>query len=158
MTERLDDWLQTEFGRDPDPSAAIAKLLPVRLASLDIEPGRLALGAMIASYDKVGRRYPLIALRLSPIQPPMQLEQVPRIWDSWFSSIEVRLLEARDDNETADTLLASLDLQDVPMAEDFNVEAELPGTWTWRSAPQPDGRVQTSGLPRGVDFDRLVTP
>lgn len=159
VVQRLDDWLQVEFGRAPDPSVAIAALPPLRLASLDIEPGTLALGTMIASHDKVGRHFPLMAVRLSAYLEAKLPEPVPAAWDDWCSDAEQQLLAARDDSVTADFALASLDQGELA-AVHRAAEDELPlGTSAWRSASSLEGLpVRTDGLPRGVDFDRLVTP
>ena len=160
VVQRLDDWLQAEFGRAQNPSEAIAAMRSLRLASIDIEPGTLALGAMVSSHDKVGRRYPLVAVRLSAYLEATIPQPVPTAWDDWCRGAEQHLVNARDDGATADATFANFDPWEVSAANAPDSDDGLLGTSVWRTGSESNEllEISTDGLPRGADFDRLVTP
>lgn len=124
----LDDWLQTEFGRAAQPSMAIAAMPPVRFASTTLLDGYQAVGVMVASTDRVGRDFPLVAVALS--EPG---DAGPDDREAWAAAAEAALLQARDGGLSADEAFAGLSI----------LPAVIGG------AP--------AELPRGDAFDRLIS-
>ena len=95
VTNRLDEWLQAGFGQSAHPSAAIAALDPLRFASSVVVDDELALGTMIATRDRVGRDYLVVALRLSSHPSRILPDAIPAVWDDWCSRAEALLIAAR---------------------------------------------------------------
>ena len=165
LVDSLDAWLQAELGRAEDPAAAITAIRPARLASTAIAPGQLALGALVAGRDRVGRSYPLLALRLSPHPSGVLPEAMPVAWDDWCGRAEAILLAASQSAWSADVTQAALEtaaratvaaLVPAPM---FGVPNDRePATLSWRPTLVPGPRVTTRsvGLPRGAAFDALI--
>lgn len=165
VATRLDGWLQAELGRAADPQATITAIVPFRLASTAIAAGQLALGALVASRDRIGRAFPLVALRLSPHPSGALPEPMPAAWDDWCGRAETILVAARNAAWTADATQAALEtaaratVAALVPAPVFAVPADLePATLTWRPMllPRPRDASRTAGLPWQVDFDRLI--
>ena len=165
VATRLDDWLQTEFGRSDDPAAMLAALEPVRFASSALAEGELALGAMIASSDRVARTYLLMALRLAPHPSGVLPEPVPGAWDDWCGRAEALLVAARDGGWTADATQAALEtatraaVVERIAAAPFSVpDDRKPMTASWRpTLGLVDRRSErVDGVPRGAEFDRFI--
>ena len=163
VADRLDAWMQAGFARADDPAAAIADMMPVRLASTAIEDGALAIGAVITSRDKVGRAFPLIALRTAPHPTGALPDTPPRAWDDWAARAEALLVAARKAGWSADDTQAALEaaaratviaLAPAPFAVG---EGDGPGTLVWRPVllPGPSDVLRCEGLPAGEDFDRM---
>ena len=161
----LDDWLQSEFMRSADPAATIRALVPLRFASTAMAPGELAMGTLVASVDRVGRDYALLALRLSS-HPSGALPEVPlAAWDDWCGRAEAVLTAARAGDWTADTTQGALETAaraatvELTVTPPFAISAEpRPATVGWRPTLglSASSVATIDGMPRGADFDRFI--
>ncbi len=166
LTSRLDGWLQTEFGRRMDPAASIAALAALRFASSAVINHELALGTMIASQDRVGRDYVVIAIRLSAHPSQVLPDPIPAAWDDWCGRAEVLLVAARDGAWTADATQAALEtasrtaVVELTAAAPFALpDTAAPTTASWRPmlGPAASTWIDRSGvLPSGDAFDQFL--
>ena len=165
VVDALDDWLQAELGRADDLPAVLDALAPMRFATSAVAAGEVAVGTLVASADKVGRVYPLIAVRLSAHPPNAFPERLPDAWDDWSGRVEATLIAARDGGWTADATLAALQVAarsavaTTAQASPFAVgNAGASATMVWRPVllPGPRDAIVSAGLPRGENFDALL--
>ncbi len=163
VTGRLDDWFQAGFARAADPATAIANVMPIRIASTAIAPGHLALGAVIASRDRTGRAFPVVALRIAPHLSGALPDAPVQAWDDWAARAEALLVAARKEEWSADHTQAALETAaratvialapaPFPVGERMNT-----GTLAWRPVllPGPDDILRGDGLPTRGEFDQL---
>lgn len=165
LAAALDDWLQAELGRFADPAAVIRDLTPARLATTALEPGKLAVGAIVASWDRVGRVFPLVALRVTEHASGALPEVMSEAWDDWGGRAEAMLTAARNAGWTADAAAAALEASAratmaalVPPPPFAVPDSPEPETLAWRPVllPGPRDVWRTPGLPSGAAFARLL--
>ncbi len=137
VLEAVDRWLEDGFAAAPALAERIDSLdgwgFAVRIA------GQPATGAIVASRDRVGRRFPLIGLRVGggATVPP-----------AWPIAAAALLAQARDTGQTADRTAAALAALAMPAPAGGAV-----ATGWWRLAGEAILPAPT--LPTGAAFARL---
>jgi type VI secretion system protein ImpM len=136
----LDRWLDSALTSYPSPDEAIDRLDGWRFAVMLDE--RAVIGAIVASHDSVGRRFPLVAILSG--SPPCRAAA-----DCWAAAAIATMADARDAGTRADDLCAALDAISRPNA---GLDSVASGWWRGDGAPILAG----TDLPDGPAFARLI--
>lgn len=143
----FDRWLAEELGRaDPEWLEERLPLLPGWCFLLAGE-ARCILGVMMASGDRVGRVFPVVAFAAA--ERPVTLADARR----WCEAAREMIATARDDGADAAAIVVALSGLAVEAGEADASPAS--GTWWWIGESEP---LRFADLPSGTDFNRLLAP
>jgi len=151
-----DTWLRrgmtaAEAQFDPEAWAEIWRAAPAWRFALPAGacgPDAVA-GVLVASFDSVGRRFPLtLACQQSTAGPGVA-------WPAhWFAALEGAALAGRDDGLDADTVMSRL-----PLPEEVTGPAvSAPGWWTADTEAGPGLVWRLPSLPSPDEFALLMEP